>query len=707
MKRLVLASVMTIAMALAYGGNSGSVWVESTHADFVDGAYTQNLYAAQNGNIEFASRFDLNNDGYIDIFSSSSSAISIYWGSSQGYSTGNMISFPTNGTGGCEGADLNQDGWPEFVVSYGNGLDRIAIYWGTPNGYTPTNCCNIPLNVTNETIYIADLNKDGYLDIIGGTTIGYSTSSIYWGSSQGYSAGRRTDLPTVYGAHNFEVADLDGNGYLDIIAVNNNATYNYIYWGSAAGYSTASRTTLNLPGVAIPHGSTVADFNGDGWLDIVFTAVFSNTAYLFYGSASGYTTYQGLQPGSCYGGSSAVDFNADGYVDIVFFRGRSGGQPVVYWGSATGFSETNKMFFGSYISGTGGFIADLNGDHTLDVYIENYEGNSLIFWGPNYTSTFVIPTGGDHHAMFREAGNAFNRRYYEDYVSSVFDAGSVTDWRTAAWDAQTPAGSAVSLWVRGGNTPVPDYTWSAWSEVLNGGQIPGTLYVRYLQYQARLGYGSPAGLPQLQEVRISYGPGAGPLTAGVIIKPETINLKSHGVFTAFITPPVGYGPAEIDINTVQCVGCRVKSYEVTPVILTAKFNVDDIMGIAPGPAVEFLLTGQLTDGTPFSGVDTVNVIEPSTILVYSTPNPFAGRTTIMVSDAGSNIQLADAHCVVKIFNPAGMMIRAFEPGINPDRTFRVTWDRTDRQGRRVPAGMYFISVETGNARASEKLIVID
>lgn len=684
------------------------VWTETSQADFADGVFNQNIYASNHdgGSVEFTSRWDLNNDGYLDIFSSSSSALSIYWGSGQGFSINNKTSFPSPGTGGCEGADLNYDGWPEFIASYGNNDPRIVIYWGSSSGYSYSNNTSIVHPVTNEALYVADLNKDGYLDLLGGTTINYSTSSIYWGGPNGYSPSNRTDLPSLYGAHNFEIADLNKDGFYDIIIVNNNAAYNYIYWGTSNGYSTAHRISLNLPGVATPHGTTVADFNQDGWLDIVFTAVFSDAAYIFWGSANGYSVYQTLNPGSCYGGSSAVDFNGDGYVDIVFLRGRSGNKPVVYWGSATGFSESSKMEFGSYISGSGGLVADLNGDNALDVYIENYEGNSLIFWGPNYTSSFTIPTGGDHHAMFREPGNAYDRKFYEDYSSSILNAGAFANWDKIEWDAAAAPGFAVFMYLRTGNTPIPDDSWSDWLPVDNGGIIPDQLNAQYLQYRASLTYTKLQYLPALNEVRISYNP-ANQITATISIKPEVINLKSHGRFTAFITLPSGYDPADIDISTVQCVGAPAISGEVTPIGLIAKFNVDDIKGVEPGPAVEFLLTGQLLDGTFFRGVDTVKVICPQAIKLDNTPNPFVKRTLIIISNNDPTLFNENSGYAAKIYNLAGASVRSFPAGIISNGVCNIDWDRRDDRGKTVPSGVYILMVGNGNSEVSKKIVVVD
>ena len=68
------------------------------------------------------------------------------------------------------------------------------------------------------------IEQDGYLDIIQASYYdgsSYSTNSfVYWGRS-GHAEADRVSLPT-HGAHSICVADLDGNGWQDIVIANNN-----------------------------------------------------------------------------------------------------------------------------------------------------------------------------------------------------------------------------------------------------------------------------------------------------------------------------------------------------------------------------------------------------------------------------------------------------------------------------------------------------
>uniref|UniRef100_A0A7V3VU39 T9SS type A sorting domain-containing protein n=1 Tax=candidate division WOR-3 bacterium TaxID=2052148 RepID=A0A7V3VU39_UNCW3 len=695
----LLIVLCTSAMLLCAG-----LWIETTQEDFADGIYERNIYASNrnNGVIEFVQSCDLDGNGYIDLFTAGHNGpIYIYWGRNTGYNPADRLQLYLNGGGSCNSADLNLDGYPDFVVSPQR-CYFMRIYWGTPSGPDPNNYQQFSLpDYGLESNFIADLNKDGFLDIIVDTYT-RSRAIVYWGSKSGFSPGDTSLLPTGWACNNIEVADYNKDGWLDICFANVNGGYNYLYWGSANGYSPSNCTYIPCP-PDHAHGISTADLDNNGYLDLVFTGFENITkTYIWWGSASGFTDVDTLLTGQCYGGSAVADFNNDNYLDLVFFRGSNvvAMNPVIYWGSATGYSNSKYTTFGIAVNGSGGIIADFNQDGALDVFCNSYSSNSYIFWGPALSSYTALPVNYDHHGMFREIGNVYNRKYYEDYISSVFDANSIADWGTIEWDASTPPGSSVLFWLRSGNTPTPDNSWTDWIPVTNAGSIPENLNARYLQYKARLAFTNPAYLPSLAEVRISYAT-AGIIPATVRIEPEVINLKSHGKFTAFITLPPGYNHSNIDLSTVECEGAHAISGHATPEFYIAKFNIQDLVGVIPGPAVEFRVNGKLYDGTDFSGVDTVRVIGSYAISIICTPNPFSKRTTINFSYFG-NKQIN-----VKIYNTDGQLIRRFDK-INSRNGFgSITWDRKDNQGRVVPAGVYLYQIEDGQDTYTEKIVVVE
>jgi len=91
------------------------------------------------------------------------------------------------------------------------------------------------------------------------------------------------------GTRGVSVADLDHNGYLDVICLNTNLGADdaknqtaYIYWGEPDGFATPRRTELPSGGSGLP---LAVDLNGDGNLDLVF-AFPADGAVIYWGDGT-------------------------------------------------------------------------------------------------------------------------------------------------------------------------------------------------------------------------------------------------------------------------------------------------------------------------------------------------------------------------------------------------------------------------------------
>ncbi len=270
MKKSYFALVALACLFLTTAVSFAGTWVESTQADFVDGDFEANVFTSTDG--------------------SDSGCIKTAPGAFY---------------------DLNKDGRPDLVISNMHDDSRnfninSYIYWGKHDwAYSADSCMGLPTHgATGNSI--ADLNKDGHLDIIFSSyndNVSYCTNSlIYWGSKEGFQIGDTTGLPTMC-AHANYVVDLNNDGYLDIIFANHkNADYSnnvnsYIYWGSKTGFSSGSRTEIVTIGAT---DIAVADLNKDGKLDLVFSNrqgvyrgsfTFNLPSYVYYGQGTGTVYY--------------------------------------------------------------------------------------------------------------------------------------------------------------------------------------------------------------------------------------------------------------------------------------------------------------------------------------------------------------------------------------------------------------------------------
>ncbi|MEO0184506.1 MAG: T9SS type A sorting domain-containing protein [candidate division WOR-3 bacterium] len=196
------------------------------------------------------------------------------------------------------------------------------------------------------------------------------------------------------------------------------------------------------------------------------------------------------------------------------------------------------------------------------------------------------------------------------------------------------------------------------------------------------------------------------LYANLRIEPKVINLKSSGKFTAFIKLPPGYSHTAIDLSTVECEGAPAVSGQSTPEFFVAKFNIQDLVGIQPGPAVPFTLTGQLFDGTQFFGVDTVRVIQPHAITLTALPNPCPQNQGVIIKVSSPNLTgLETVSLTIRIYDEAGRLIRTLAQNSRMPLT-NLAWDLKDALNTKVPAGIYFCRIESENINSTQKIIIL-
>jgi len=108
---------------------------------------------------------------------------------------------PANGFSRIAAGDINNDGWPDLVLTGDNVLVLLNNRHG---GFT-----QVPLAIVGSTPILADLNGDGNLDLIVLSTTG--NSSAYFGDGQGgftFKVGFRGQV--------FLVADVNGDGIPDV-----------------------------------------------------------------------------------------------------------------------------------------------------------------------------------------------------------------------------------------------------------------------------------------------------------------------------------------------------------------------------------------------------------------------------------------------------------------------------------------------------------
>jgi hypothetical protein len=91
-------------------------------------------------------------------------------------------------------------------------------------------------------------------------------------------------------------------------------------------------------------------------------------------------------------------------------------------------------------------------------------------------------------------------------VSEVLDAKLISKWGSLRWNADTPAGTSITVAVRTGNVREPDETWSDWSPEQTDPQqaVIAAPTARFLQYRITLASENADVTPALHSLALRY-----------------------------------------------------------------------------------------------------------------------------------------------------------------------------------------------------------
>ncbi len=240
---------------------------------------------------------------------------------------------------------------------------------------------------TVRLINVWDLNDDGNLDVVFPSDHDRSDKVdlfIYWGKD-GFEPSRRLRLPTD-GAKSGTAADLNGDGFTDLVVVNrSNYTRtdldSYIYWGADSGFDPSRRSGLPTQG---GEAVAAADLNRDGHPELIFANSGLSfhmgvdrfqKSYIYWGSAEGYEATRRSSLRTIHARDVEVaDLNQDGFAELVFaMEGNKEGEggALIYWGSIQADYPSSASTFLPGERSSGLAVGDLDGDAIPEIVLAN------------------------------------------------------------------------------------------------------------------------------------------------------------------------------------------------------------------------------------------------------------------------------------------------------------------------------------------------
>jgi hypothetical protein len=330
--------------------------------------------------------------------------------------TSGSITYPADLTQSIV-VDANGDGYPDVMRSWSSqGTDYKTTYLNNGDGTFTSNSNYAPPTIfylstingnQDQGVRAVDVNGDGLVDLVlaneSSTTTwlnngnGWTTSST-WNSPMPFT---NRNSPTD-GASTAELADVNGDGLVDIIRAYWNGTFNSdVYLNNGAGWTRNSNWSIPS-GItsSLRKGVIIADVNNDGLADILQSycngpgCTVVRSAYINNGS-NGWTSDSNWLPPSSYTfytesgtdpGIRLVDYNSDGLPDFIQRIDYTNGSHLITnyynngngWTSGTSIWDSQLPFSTNSTGDMGTRIADINGDGMPDTIRTSYSGGPMI-----------------------------------------------------------------------------------------------------------------------------------------------------------------------------------------------------------------------------------------------------------------------------------------------------------------------------------------
>jgi hypothetical protein len=371
-----------------------------------DGTFVDETTISINGYVDYFTSADYNNDGITDLamIEYTSEELHIISGTdSSSYTVQETGSTIGNGTynDGIISADLNNDNYMDIVV-IDDQNDKIVVY--TNDGDNTFSSSDISISRDPDKVKVGDVNGDGNQDLLvlyGSNTYDFEIG-VYKGKGDGtvildgvYSTQARGDT--------FELADMNGDGTLDIVVISN----------SSGSYGL--RTIYNTPNSV----SEVTLTGSEGWR--LMASPFTDASYA--------TTFDGLWTQGITGSDTE-----NGTENIYTWGTDSANSNVGNWKALTSMSDSLKPGSGAlaYV------YSDDNGPESGDA---GFPKTLSVDGTPNETTLDLSSTLNTNVNGWTLLGNPFMQDIDWDKISksnlsnAVYVYDPASGWKT--WNGAT------------------------------------------------------------------------------------------------------------------------------------------------------------------------------------------------------------------------------------------------------------------------------
>ncbi len=353
----------------------GTTWTEHTIDGDFDGAFS--VYAA-----------DVDGDGDLDVLGAALIADDITWWKNQSrhfpvfFPTEHIIDGDFDGPYSVYSADVDGDGdldmlgaaWHAYDITWWENTTSDGTAWAehTIDGDF----------VTAASVYAADVDGDGDLDVLGAD---YIDGVITWWENtacDGTAWIEHTVNGDFDGAYSVYAADVDGDGDLDVLGAANIAD-DITWWENTSDDGTAW-TEHTVDGDFDEARSVyAADVDGDGDIDVLGAARNANDITWWQNTSGDGTAWTEHSIDSDFNAASSVyaaDVDGDGDLDVL--GAAYGADDITWWenNSVDGTAWIEHTVNGDFDGAKSVYAADVDGDGDLDVLGAAASAGDITWW---------------------------------------------------------------------------------------------------------------------------------------------------------------------------------------------------------------------------------------------------------------------------------------------------------------------------------------
>jgi hypothetical protein len=283
-------------------------------------------------------------------------------------------------TGNVSTGDLNGDGHLDIVIANGRHWPLISrVFFGNGAGQFSAGHDLGEAAFRSYSGHLADMDGDGSLDIVLSNDLP-DPKLIYLNNGKGqFRAGPHYGSPE-WPTRNATLVDLDDNGATDIVVANRSEDIgNFICMNRGSGKINSCLQFSKEPATTI----TAADFNRDGSVDLAVPHRDGGQSYIYLAEPkASYSASRRIPFGPPDAGirmTEAGDFDGDGLLDLVAIEDERKTVTLVFGRKDGTFSQGVPIDNGNVVP-YGLAASDLNGDGKLDFVVGNVAAPSTVFF---------------------------------------------------------------------------------------------------------------------------------------------------------------------------------------------------------------------------------------------------------------------------------------------------------------------------------------